>query len=99
MRTSTFTLDGSNIFVGPNTTVVALNTINNTQSKLAYDIGAGFFLGAARWGVRADFRHYRVSTNDQEKLQNGPTPAADFTQGLLSGLHYWRGNLGIAYRF
>jgi hypothetical protein len=99
MRTSTFTADGSNIFVGPNVTAVTLSTINNTETKFAYDLGGGFFAFASRWGVRGDVRYYWVSTFEGAKLQNGPTPAADFTQSLLSGLQYWRANLGVSYRW
>jgi hypothetical protein len=100
IRTSTFTLSGTNtVFLGPNNNVVALDTVNNTQSKFAYDIGAGFFGYASRWGFRADIRYYRASTFEDAKLQNGPTPAIDYTQSLLSGLRFWRANLGVAYRW
>jgi len=100
MRTSTFTLAGTEtLFVGPNTTRVALNTINNTQTKFAYNIGGGFLAYVSQWGIRADLRYYQATTADQNKLENGPTVGADFTQSLLSGLTYWRANLGISYRW
>jgi len=100
MRTSTFTLAGTEtLFVGPSTTRVALNTINNTQTKFAYNIGGGFLAYVSQWGIRADLRYYQATTADQNKLENGPTVGADFTQSLLSGLTYWRANLGISYRF
>jgi hypothetical protein len=99
MRTKTFTADGANIFVGPNVTAVALNTINNTETKFAYDLGGGFFAYASRWGIRGDVRYYWVSTFEGAKLENGPTPGTDFTQSLLSGLQYWRANLGLSYRW
>ena len=99
MRTNTLTLDGANVFTGQNVTIISLGTIKNTQTKFAYDLGGGFFAFADRWGIRGDIRYYWISTADQAKLENGPTPAADFTQGLLSGLRYWRANLGISYRW
>jgi opacity protein-like surface antigen len=100
IRTSTFTLAGTNtVFLGPSTSTVALDTVNTTQSKFAYNIGAGFFGYVARWGIRADIRYYRASTFEDAKLQNGPTPAIDYTQSLVSGLRYWRANLGVAYRW
>ena len=100
MRTSTFTLAGTDtLFVGPNTTRVALNTINNTQTKFAYNIGGGFLAYVSQWGIRADLRYYQATTADQSKLENGPTAGADLTQSLLSGLTYWRANLGISYRW
>jgi hypothetical protein len=100
MRTNTFTLAGTNtVFAGPNTTIVALDTVHNTETKFATNIGGGFFAYASRWGVRGDIRYYSASTADAEKLNNGPSAAADFTQALLSSLTYWRANLGVAYRW
>ena len=96
MRTSTFTLDGSTIVNVGDTTVVALNTVNNTQSKFATNIGGGFFAYAARWGIRGDIRYYHASAFDTEKLTNNIN---DFTQALVSGLTFWRANLGVAYRW
>jgi len=95
MRTSTFTLAGTTVVPG---NTVTLNTVNDTQSKFGSDIGGGFFAFANRWGIRGDIRYYRTSTFDQAKLTNG-TVASDFTQALLSGLTFWRANLGIAYRW
>src|SRR5262245_15114730 len=96
MRTSTFTLDGSTIVNVGDTTVVALNTVNNTQSKFATNIGGGFFAYAARWGIRGDIRYYHASAFETEKLTNNIN---DFTQTLVSGLTLWRANLGVAYRW
>jgi hypothetical protein len=99
MHTSLFTLAGtSTVFAGPNTTVVVLDTVNATQTKFGTDVGGGFFAYAGRWGVRGDVRYYNVSTNDANKNLTG-TPAENFTQTLLSGLNYWRANLGVAYRW
>jgi hypothetical protein len=97
MRSSTFTVVGSTTITG--NLVPTLSTVNTTQTKFGTDIGAGFFAFANKWGIRGDIRHYRASTFDQEKLQNGPTFADDYTQSLLSGLTFWRANLGVAYRW
>ncbi len=102
MRSSTFTVTNATTITGPlgNTALVTtLDTVNTNQSKFGTDIGAGFFAFANKWGIRGDVRHYRASTFDQDKLQNGPTFADDYTQSLLSGLTFWRANLGIAYRW
>jgi hypothetical protein len=97
MRSSTFTLVGDTTITG--NLIPTLSTVNTTQTKFGTDIGAGFFAFANKWGIRGDVRHYRASTFDQDKLQNGPTFADDYTQSLLSGLTFWRANLGIAYRW
>jgi hypothetical protein len=100
IRASTFTLAGTNtVFLGQNTSLVALDTVNNTQSKFAYNVGGGFFAYVASWGIRGDIRYYRATTFEQAKLENGPTQAIDYTQSLISGLRYWRANLGVAYRW
>jgi hypothetical protein len=102
MRTSTFNVLGVTTITGPlgNTALVTTSdTVNTNQSKFGTDIGFGFFAFADRWGIRGDVRHYRSSTFDQEKLENGPTFADDYTQSLLSGLTLWRANLGIAFRW
>jgi hypothetical protein len=100
IRASTFTLAGTNtVFLGQNTTLVALNTVSNTQSKFAYNVGGGFFAYVTRWGIRGDIRYYRATTFEQAKLENGPTQAIDYTQSLISGLRYWRASLGVAYRW
>jgi hypothetical protein len=92
MSTTTFTVIGNTI------QTASLATVNDTQSKFGTDIGGGFFIFPSKWGIRADVRHYRASTFDAEKLQNG-TFANDFTQSLVSGLTFWRANLGVAYRW
>jgi hypothetical protein len=97
MRSSTFTVVGTTTITG--NPVLTLDTVNTTQSKFGTDLGAGFFAFANKWGIRGDVRHYRASTFELEKLQNGPTFADDYTQSLLSGLTFWRANLGIAYRW
>jgi hypothetical protein len=94
MRTTTFTIIGENLPINN----VALATVDNTQSKFGSDLGGGFFVFASKWGIRGDVRHYRASTFDAEKLNNG-TFANDFTQALVSGLTFWRANLGLAYRW
>jgi hypothetical protein len=97
MRSSTFTVVGATTLTG--NPILTLDTVNTTQTKFGTDIGAGFFAFANRWGIRGDIRHYRSSTFDEDKLHNGPTFADDYTQSLLSGLTFWRANLGIAYRW
>jgi hypothetical protein len=99
MNTNLFALSGtSTIVTAGNTSVVALDTVSASQTKFGTNLGGGFFAYGGRWGIRGDIRYYNVSTNDQNKNLTG-TPAENFTQTLLSGLNYWRANLGVAYRW
>ncbi len=71
---------------------------NVTSNEFGTNIGGGFFAFAGKWGARGDIRYYNTSTNDPGKNLTG-TPSDTFTQALLSGLSFWRGNLGVAYRW
>ena len=79
-------------------TLAAFNTATASQTKFGTNIGGGFFAYGGHWGVRGDVRYYNVSTNDVNRNVTGET-AENFTQALLSGLNYWRANLGVAYRW
>jgi len=98
MRTQTFTLNGLSLTTANGNTIntLSLGTENNNQSKFGADIGFGVFVFASKWGVRADVRYYDASTFESDKLNNNVN---DFTQALVSGLTYWRANLGLAFRW
>jgi len=99
MNTSLFALPGtSTIVTSGSTTIVSLDTVTASETKFGTNLGGGFFAYGGRWGVRGDVRFYNVSTNDGNKNLTG-SPAENFTQVLLSGLNYWRANLGVAYRW
>ena len=100
LRTQTFTIDGSSVVItNQGNALVALNTINTGQSQFGWNLGGGFFTYASRWGIRGDIRYYQAADFGTVKLSNGPTLARDYTQALLSGLNYWRANLGLSYRW
>jgi hypothetical protein len=96
MSTNTFVIAGTTTLAG--NTLVNLDTVSASQTKFGTDIGGGFFAFAGKWGVRGDIRCYNTSTNDPGKNLTG-TPSDTFTQSLLSGLSFWRGNMGVAYRW
>jgi hypothetical protein len=76
----------------------AQNTINTSRSHFGSNIGAGFFGYANQWGFRADIRYYDVAKFSTNNLTNSTVPS-DFTQALLSGMTYWRANLGLSFRW
>jgi len=98
MRTQTFDQTAIPVVTVQGTLATAQNTINTAQTHFGSNIGGGFFLGAGQWGLRADVRFYDVAKFSTNTLTNGSVPS-DFTQALLSGLNYWRANLGVSFRW
>ena len=61
------------------------------------DIGAGFMAFHGLIGFRADFRHYKGYANTT--TLNATTPVGQFIEGKLTGIEYWRTNVGVALRW
>ena len=53
------------------------------------------FSGA--WGFRGDIRYYRTSVDNNVNLLD--TPENIFAQQGLSGLNFWKANVGVAFRW
>lgn len=66
------------------------------EAKLGGNIGFGAMVFAQNVGVRTDVRYYRANASDAD---SSGTMAEQFTQNLLSGLDYWRANVGVAVRW
>jgi len=91
MRSTIFVLDTIN----PDLTI---GTLKQTGSRFGWDVGAGFMGFAHKWGFRGDVRYYRATTNNNVDLIDLGTGDV-FTQGVLSGLRFWKANAGVAYRW
>jgi hypothetical protein len=98
LRTQTFDQSAIPIVTVQGTLATQQNTINTAQTHFGSNIGAGFFAYSGQWGIRADVRFYDVAKFSTNTLTNGSVPS-DFTQALLSGLNYWRANLGVSFRW
>src|SRR5215472_4565163 len=98
MRTQTFDQTAIPVITVQGTLATAQNTINTMQTHFGSNIGGGFFAYANQWGIRGDIRFYDVAKFSTNTLTNGSVPS-DFTQALLSGLNYWRANLGVSFRW
>jgi len=59
-----------------------------------YGVGAAGYYG--HWGLRGDVRYYRATSDGENPDFSTPHEVA---RGLLSGLTYWRWNLGLAARW
>jgi hypothetical protein len=69
------------------------NPFSSNEAKFGFDIGGGVMAFAERVGVRADIRYYRATSDDN---------IGDLSIGNaipLSNLGFWRGNVGIAFRW
>jgi hypothetical protein len=72
-------------------------TTEANQTKFGGNVGAGVMAFAGNVGIRGDVRYYRAFNSD---ISTNATNAADvFAQNLLSGLDFWRANIGIAVRW
>jgi hypothetical protein len=61
------------------------------ETEFGANIGFGVMTFADRWGFRGDLRFYREV--------GGDTSVAAPGAGTLEDLDYWRGNVGVAYRW
>jgi hypothetical protein len=68
------------------------------QTRGGGDIGFGVMGFAGNVGIRGDVRYFRAFTNNTVTT-TGTTAADAFSQNLLSGLDFWRANIGIAVRW
>jgi hypothetical protein len=62
-------------------------------SRFGGNIGAGVMGFAGPWGLRADIRYFRAFADDDGSATD------DIADSILSGLDFWRANLGVAYRW
>src|SRR5262249_7180574 len=75
-----------------------IGTTSQNGSRFAWDIGAGTMGFSGRWGFRGDVRYYRATVNNSIDLTSLDT-GSTFTNAVLSGLRFWKANVGVAYRW
>jgi hypothetical protein len=73
-------------------------TSSSNQAQWGSNIGGGIMAFANRWGVRGDVRYFRASTNNDTFSSNDPVDDR-VTKALLSDLGFWRGTLGLSFRW
>jgi hypothetical protein len=75
----------------------ASNTFRSNNSQGGGNLGGGFMAFADHFGVRADVRYYKAFSDN-----NPPAPfigGETISHLVLSGLGFWRGNVGLAIRW
>jgi len=85
--------------IDPTTTTADINTIDvNTSnaSRFGWDLGGGLMAFNGAWGLRADVRYFKATTNDAL----ADVALVDlFTERQLSGISFWNANFGVAFRW
>jgi opacity protein-like surface antigen len=102
---------GQNIFLGETLTDVDFPAASQTRFGWNLGIGASAF-GAGAFGIRGDVRYFRAGSSSSSDIFDSddvfedaldgvlePGNADVLTRQLLSGLAYWRANLGLALRW
>ena len=85
------------------------SNIDLDKTDTGWNIGAGLMGFLGQLGVRADLRYFKVSGSefqgvDQSVLRSNHGAVVDDKEGLvnanlLSGMSFWRGNVGVALRW
>jgi hypothetical protein len=73
------------------------NSLTGSQGHFGGNVGGGFIGYAGNVGVRGDLRWYNVDTKHDDFTASNARDL--FTLRLLSGLEYWRANIGVAFRW
>jgi opacity protein-like surface antigen len=91
----------------------AVDFPNASQTKFGWNLGIGASaFGAGAFGVRGDVRYFRAGSSSSSDVFNSDDVLEDaldgiletgtaelLTRELLSGIAYWRANLGLAFRW
>jgi outer membrane protein with beta-barrel domain len=72
------------------------STTRSSLSRMGTNLGGGVYTFAGNIGFRADVRHYHSSADDN---RTATIVADQLTENLVSGLSFWRANVGLAFRW
>ena len=71
---------------------------SNSEMRWGWDVGAGAMAFANnRVGFRGDIRYYKATVDNQ--INQGISPQGQVVQNLISGLHFWRADGGVTFRW
>jgi hypothetical protein len=85
-------------------TDVLNETAKPTDSQMGGNIGFGVMGFSGNWGLRGDVRYVRAFRDDQlqdtfGQTDSNTTPQSQLANVMLSGLDFWRANIGLAFRW
>jgi opacity protein-like surface antigen len=76
--------------------LIAGGVTDGERTRLAWNLGAGLLGFVGNVGFRGDIRYFKASSDDDP---DAVVPADALTQTILSGIEFWRANVGIAFRW
>ena len=76
----------------------AIESATADGSRFGGNFGGGVMGFSGRWGFRGDIRYYKTSVDNNVNVI-GTTPESIFAQDVLSGLAFWKANVGVAFRW
>jgi len=76
--------------------VLVTGTSDGDQLKFGSNIGGGLMGFAGTIGFRADVRYYKATTDSNFQSTSA---VGQFTESLLSGIDFWRANIGVVVRW
>ena len=71
-------------------------TISARQTMFGGNIGGGILAFAGHVGIRGDVRFYKAAKEESNPIQNSFDTIGE---AAVSGLSFWRGNFGLAFRW
>lgn len=79
-------------------------TFDPDDTQLGANVGFGVMGFAGAVGLRADVRYFRAFRDDQVidafgETDSNKTPQSQIANSILSGLDFWRANIGLAFRW
>ena len=78
--------------------ITTIGTVNADRTQFGGNIGGGVYGFSGSWGFRGDIRYYRSSTVSNLDVIND-TVENIFARDSLSGLSFWKANVGVAFRW
>ena len=95
----------SDIFVASPLLAAATDTIGTQSvsgSRFGWDLGGGVMAWSeSNWGFRGDVRYYRTTSGNNTDVfdLNNIGDGSIFTRVELSGISFWKANVGLSYRW
>src|SRR6185295_17302935 len=96
LRSTIFTLATAAV-VNP-APITSIETVSADGSRFGGNIGGGVMGFSGAWGFRGDIRYYKTSVDNNVNVIDN-TPESIFAQEVLSGLAFWKANVGVAFRW
>jgi len=78
-----------------------IDTEHVSGQRFGWDLGAGVMAwGVSHFGVRGDIRYYRATSGSDDFVFDDLRSGGDnFSRVALSGIHFWKANGGVAFRW